>query len=61
MLVAFKDPKCWFLAMIVATHAVCIAGFGVFLPTFIRAFGFSPRESCLLPSPPLPIKPNNHP
>ncbi|CAM1507619.1 Fc.00g072600.m01.CDS01 [Cosmosporella sp. VM-42] len=41
MLEAFKDPKAWMFAYIVATMGVALAAFGVFLPTFIKEFGFS--------------------
>ncbi|SPO07047.1 uncharacterized protein DNG_09741 [Cephalotrichum gorgonifer] len=40
MWIAAKDPKVWMMAIGIATHATALAGFGVFLPTFFREFGF---------------------
>ncbi|KAJ5587978.1 major facilitator superfamily domain-containing protein [Penicillium hispanicum] len=39
---AIKDPKSWLQAMAVAAVCLNVAAFGVFLPTFINLFGFSP-------------------
>lgn len=45
MIEAFKDPKTWMLAYIVATLGVAMSAFAVFLPTFVNEFGFSKRTS----------------
>ncbi|KAJ5610281.1 major facilitator superfamily domain-containing protein [Penicillium lagena] len=42
ILLAIKDPKSWLQAMAVAAVCLNVAAFGVFLPTFISLFGFSP-------------------
>ncbi|CAI4214547.1 unnamed protein product [Parascedosporium putredinis] len=47
MWLAIKDPKVWMMALGVATHATALAGFGVFLPTFFREFGFDRLTSQL--------------
>lgn len=41
ILVALKDPKSWALASINAGVALGISSVGSFLPTFIKAYGFS--------------------
>jgi hypothetical protein len=42
--VAFKDPKTWLMSYIIACIGMALAGFGAFLPTFIKEFGFDRRE-----------------
>lgn len=42
---ALKDYKTWLMAVIVAAPCLDVAAFGVFLPTFVRGFGFSRCES----------------
>lgn len=44
VLLALKDVKTWLMAYITASIGLALAAFGVFLPTFIKAFGFSPRK-----------------
>ena len=45
VLVAFKDPKTWLMSYITASISMALAAFVVFLPTFIREFGFDRRKS----------------
>ena len=41
ILVALKDPKSWVYALIQACIATGVGTVGVFLPTFVKAFGYS--------------------
>ncbi|QYS92908.1 MFS domain-containing protein [Trichoderma simmonsii] len=47
VLLALKDVKTWLMAYITASIGLALAAFGVFLPTFIKAFGFSPLTTQL--------------
>jgi hypothetical protein len=44
--IAFKDIKTYLDALIVAAFGLGVTSFGLFLPTFIKEFGFSPCK-CL--------------
>lgn len=43
--VTLKDPKSWAFAMINGGIALGISSVGVFLPSFIKSFGYSPGTS----------------
>lgn len=45
--IAFKDPKLYTGSLMVGTAGVGIGAFSVFLPTFIKEFGFSRLETQL--------------
>lgn len=47
ILVAFKDPKCYFTAVIYGTLGLAISSVSTFLPTFISEFGFDKRKLLL--------------
>lgn len=42
---ALKDYKTWLMAVTVAAPCLDVAAFGVFLPTFVKEFGFSRCKS----------------
>jgi hypothetical protein len=42
-----KDPKSYAFAMLNATSGLCLSSIGVFLPTFIRDFGYSQLDAQL--------------
>lgn len=42
---ALKDPKTWLSALTIAAPCLNVAAFGIFLPTFVQAFGFSRCKS----------------
>ena len=41
---ALFDIKAWLDGVIVGAFGIGVAAFGLFMPTFIHAFGFSPRS-----------------
>ena len=41
LLMVLKDVKCWLFALINAGVAFGIGSVGLFLPTFVKEFGFS--------------------
>jgi hypothetical protein len=45
ILVAFKDPKCYFTAIIYGAFGLGVGSVTSFLRTFISEFGFDPRKS----------------
>jgi hypothetical protein len=45
--IAVKDIKVWLSALVMGSWGVCIGAFGVFLPTFIKEFGFAPLTTQL--------------
>ncbi|KAL6249573.1 hypothetical protein RBB50_003426 [Rhinocladiella similis] len=47
MLAAAKDPKCWFFASANSGIALGIASVGLFLPTFVKEFGYSTEKTLL--------------
>ncbi|KAJ9606354.1 hypothetical protein H2200_009315 [Cladophialophora chaetospira] len=47
VLVALGDAKSWLDALIVAGFGLGVAAFGLFMPTFIKEFGFSPLHTQL--------------
>lgn len=50
VLLALTDVKAYLDALIVAAFGLGVAAFGLFMPTFINEFGFSPREFfCRMP------------
>jgi hypothetical protein len=42
-----KDPETWAFAMIQAGITTDVGTVGVFLPSFVKAFGYSPRKTLL--------------
>jgi MFS family permease len=44
ILIGLKDPKSYLGAMAVAAPALGVTAFNIFLPTFIKEFGFSSRK-----------------
>lgn len=47
ILTALKDPKTWLASLVVAAPALGITAFNVFLPTFMKGFGFDALTSQL--------------
>jgi hypothetical protein len=45
VLVGLSDVKSYLDALVVAAFGLGVAAFGLFMPTFIKEFGFSPRRS----------------
>lgn len=45
MWAAAKDPKCWLFASANSGVALGIASVGLFLPTFVKEFGYSTGKS----------------
>ena len=48
MLVGFTEIKSYLDALTVAAFGLGVAAFGLFMPTFIKEFGFSPHTSTLV-------------
>ncbi|KAL7915552.1 MFS general substrate transporter [Trichoderma velutinum] len=44
---SFKDPKTYFFAILNVGNTLAISSVGIFLPTFIQTFGFSPVKAQL--------------
>ena len=47
ILVALKDPKTWAFAIIQGGIAMGVGTVGVFLPSFVNAFGYSTCKALL--------------
>lgn len=47
LLIGVKDPKMWLGALTVGCGGIGLGAFGVFLPTLIHSFGFSPLNTQL--------------